>query len=319
MVKGRIIFASTAIALLGAAAAGAPARKPAARDAGDNNQLMQSCDAHKFETVVQEMVDGQPHQSKVKLCGKEGQSDADWIRTLKDAVAKLDSNEQMPKAVRNQIVTALNREIMRLSAPVSPHGSADETFGGVPVAALGTLSTKPKSVPQATSGEGYSSLPPVFGDAGAAGGALPPPRQAAPQAAPSDYAALPPLPAAPPPPIHVLAGAGSTMAAALPMPRMTFSCFSPGENIGGPCTGFTRDTLLTIRADEDLPAGTSLRFVRDGDPKIDVALAQLKRGKSMQLAVPADVCRHVVGGKLELRIVRAGQEVGSDGPYNLDC
>src|SRR5262249_37296985 len=105
----------------------------------------------------------------------------------------------------------------------------------------------------------------------------------------------------------------------LPKPRMTVSCETPGETPDGPCTGFTRYTMLTVRAGEDLPANTSLRFVRDGEPRADVQLAQLKKGKSMRLAVPTDVCRHVVGGSLELRVVRAGQEVASDGPFNLNC
>jgi hypothetical protein len=100
---------------------------------------------------------------------------------------------------------------------------------------------------------------------------------------------------------------------------MTVSCETPGEAPDGPCTGFTRYTLLTVRAGEDLPANTSLRFVRDGEPQADVQLAQLKKGKSMRLAVPTDVCRHVAGGRLELRIVRSGQEVASDGPFNLNC
>jgi hypothetical protein len=99
---------------------------------------------------------------------------------------------------------------------------------------------------------------------------------------------------------------------------MSLRCYTPGD-VEGPCTDFTRDTLITVQAGEDLPADTSLRFVRDGDTQVDVQLAQLKKGKSMRLTVPGDVCRHVVGGKLELRIVRSGQEVGSDGPYNLDC
>ena len=99
---------------------------------------------------------------------------------------------------------------------------------------------------------------------------------------------------------------------------MSFICYDSGQ-AEGPCTGFSRETVLTVRAGEDLPPGTSLRFVRDGEPQADVALAQLKKGRSMQLAVPADVCRHVVGGRLELRIVRAGQEVGSEGPFNLNC
>jgi hypothetical protein len=117
----------------------------------------------------------------------------------------------------------------------------------------------------------------------------------------------------------VLAGGASTSVAFLPRPKMSFSCFTPGEGADGPCTGFTRDTLITVRAGEDLPASTALRFVRDGDPKADVELAQLRKGKSVQLAMPTDVCRHAVGGRLELKIVRSGQEVATDGPYNLNC
>jgi hypothetical protein len=104
----------------------------------------------------------------------------------------------------------------------------------------------------------------------------------------------------------------------LPRPKMSFSCYNPGS-AEGPCTGFTRYTLITVQAGEDLPPDTSLRFVRDGDPQADVELVQVKKGRSMRFAMPGDVCRHAVGGKLELRIVRAGQEVGTDGPYDLEC
>ena len=106
---------------------------------------------------------------------------------------------------------------------------------------------------------------------------------------------------------------------------MSLFCYTPGEGAEGPCTDFTRDTLLIVHADEDLPAGTSLRFVRNGDAQADVELAQLRRGKSMRFAIPPEVCNRVTNGKLELRIVRAvaavplGQEVGSDGPYILRC
>src|SRR5438105_8116102 len=77
-------------------------------------QLMQSCDAHKFETIVHAVVDGQPRDSKVKLCGVEGQSDSAWIKTLRDAIAKLEANKEMDAPVRNQIVTAIQTEISRL-------------------------------------------------------------------------------------------------------------------------------------------------------------------------------------------------------------
>ena len=310
MATGRIFLAATILAAgLGSASGwAAPAKKASSATAAPPDtkaqQLIQNCDAHKFETTVKEVVDGQPQQSKVKLCGKEGQSDADWVGTLKDAVDKLDANKEMAAEVRDQIVKALKTEISRLelqgaktaftsTAPGAKSSALDE------IAALPPL---PEPKPQVV-----ASVPP------------PPTRQITPPAPMRDYAALPPLPTANVPPPHVLAGGASTSVAFLPRPKMSFSCFTPGEGADGPCTGFTRDTLITVRAGEDLPASTALRFVRDGDPKADIELTQLRKGKSVQLAMPTDVCKHAVGGRLELKIVRSGQEVGTDGPYNLNC
>ena len=261
------------------AARAAPDRAPSLQ----MQSLLQNCDAHKFETIVELDSGGTVKHSRVKLCGTEGQSDADWIRTLKDAVAKTETNANMPASARAQIVGAIKAEIARLQGTVAPAGSA----------------------------------------------ALPPPRSTA-RAAPLDgFTALPPLPDRPPPAVHVLPG-GSAALPLLPRPQMTFTCMTPGEFAEGPCTDFSRDTLLTVHAGEDLPPGTSLRFVRSGEARADVPLAQLKRGRSLRLALPAPVCSHAAGGRLEIRIVRsvpaapaapdaAGQEVGEDGPYNLRC
>jgi hypothetical protein len=243
--------------------------------------LLQNCDAHKFETVIDVPApDGSIKHSRMRLCGTEGQSDSDWIGTLKDAIAKTRANDKLPPAVRAEIVTDINAEILRL--------------------------------------EGHPA-PPVTA------GVLPPPRARSNTTDAAEYASLPPLPTAPPPPVHVLLGASAALPF-LPKPAMSFACFTPGDVGELPCTEFTRDTLLTVHADEDLPAGTSLRFVRSGEPKADVALAQLKRGKEMQFPLPPEVCTHATGGRLEIRIVRAvaaagadGQEVGEDGPYNLRC
>jgi hypothetical protein len=308
MVTGRIFLAATALAvgLVSAASGALPAKKapPAAADGPDSKtaQLMQNCDAHKFETTVKEVVDGQPQQSKVKLCGKDGQSDADWIATLRDAVDKLGANKEMPAEVRDQIVKALKTEISRLE------------FQGAKSAFTPTM--------PATNGTALTDIPglPGIGAKPVQTASAPPPRAPVAAEPMRDYAALPPLPVAsnvPPP--NVLAAGASTSVVFLPKPKMSFTCFTPGEGADGPCTGFTRDTLVTVRAGEDLPANTALRFVRDGDPKADVGLAQLRKGKSVQLAMPTDVCRHAVGGRLELKIVRSGQEVGTDGPYNLNC
>jgi hypothetical protein len=264
--------------------------------------ILQNCDAHKFETTIDVTVDGTIKKSHVKLCGKEGQTDADWLRTLKDAAAKTESNPKMPPAVRNQIVAALNLEILRLSSS-------------------GSLRTAPKSAAL----DGISALPPIPEPSTSA--ALPPPRVVIQPSVQSEaYSSLPPMPSVPPPPVHVIADEAMASAPLLPNPKISLSCFVPGESAEGPCTDFDRDTLLTVRADEDLPAGTSLRFVRSGQRRADIELAQLQRGKSERVSLPPDVCRGVNGGKLEIRVVRAspaagpdGQEVGSEGPFVLRC
>lgn len=261
--------------LMLAAQAAAPTGAPT-----QMQKLLQNCDAHKFETVVETVVDGKPKQSKVKLCGNDGQTDAEWLRTLKDAAQKTSANMQMDKPVRDQVVAALSLEIARLSG----------------------------------------STPKVEG-------VLPPPRQR-PQAKPmSDFAALPPMPTAPTAPTKVLGGIPGVSIPFLPKPKLSLSCYNPNDIVGeGPCTGFERETMLTVQAGENLPAGTSLRFMRDGEAQAEVQLAQLQRGKSMRVPLPRDVCLHSGGGALEIRIVRAtketgpsGQVVGKDGPYNLRC
>lgn len=299
--KGRIILVSSVLGLgLAVTASAAPVKKAAPAAAGSSApaQLMQNCDAHKFETVVNTIVDGQPHQSKVKLCGKEGQSEAEWIATLKDAVTKLDANQQMAADERNQIIAALSSEIAR-----------QEIEGATTLTTLRASKT--------TTLDGLSPLPPLPQPSQSPAASLVP-RQTIPAAPARDYAALPPLPTAPVAPTRVLVGSMSASMPLLPKPRMSLTCFNRGD-VEGPCTGFSRDTLVIVHAGEDLPADTSLRFVRDGDPQADVPLPRVKKGGSMRFAVPGDVCRHVIGGKLELRIVRAGQEVGTDGPYDLEC
>jgi hypothetical protein len=292
-----------AVALAAAPAAAAHSPPP------QMQQLLQNCDAHRFETIITVTVDGQTKHSRLKLCGTEGQSDADWLRTLKDAVKKTAANAAMPKPVRTQILSALNAEIGRLTNGGSAGVESSRVSTNTP--ALDDLSALPP-LPQPKPGQ------PVA--------ALPPPRMISRKSAADDYAALPPMPTTVTAPTRVLTGSVGGSFVTLPKPHMRFTCFTPGETGDVPCTDFSRDTMLTVRADEDLPAGTSLRFVRDGDARADVELAQLHKGKSQSLALPPPVCSHVVGGSLEIRVVRSvpaagplGQEVGKDGPYGLRC
>ena len=309
MLRG-IVFVVIAALLVPLGASAAP-RKPAPQAKQPVvPKLMQSCDAHKFETVVHAVVDGQPRDSKVKLCGVEGQSDADWIKTLRDAIGKLEANKDMAAPVRDQIVTAIQTEISRLMIVGSAPPPARKA---VEVESAPTLSRD------------YSTLPPLpppvetsEPPAQTSGTALPPGRVTPATPIQKDFAQLPPLPTAPPPPAAARPASISALA-----PRLTFGCDTPGELTNdAPCADFQRETVLTIHARDDVPSGTFLQFVRNDQSQAEVALDGLRRGRALRTALPREVCSGFTSGKLELRIVRgeAGSEIlATDGPYSLRC
>jgi hypothetical protein len=231
--------------------------------------------------------DGQPHKSNVRLCGNEGQSDAEWIGTLKDAIRKLEANREMAAATRNQIIAAITTEIGRLSVV----GTAPP-----PKRELRAESSPPLS-------RDYAALPPMP--------ATPPPAAApvVPVASPAQVPAIAATPAIAPPPISA-------------MPRLRFSCETPGDLGGsGPCAEFERETRLTIQADGAAPAGTTLQFVRNGREQGEVTLDGLAKGAPLRTGLPGTVCAGFGAGRLELRVVRAGgvEPEQTEGPYSLRC
>ena len=262
--------------------------------AASTDPLVADCEARKFETIVRVTVAGKPRSSKVKLCGKVGQTDAEWLHTLRDAVEKVGVNGSMSAAAKEQVVAALNVEIARLS-PTSETSPA-------PLAEI-----SPPAVPVAV-------LPPA--------NALSPPRAASPSiGGPVEYSALPPLPAPKP---AASAGVVAAIVPSLPAPRLTFRCFAT-DRLGseGPCDLLERNTLLTVRADEDLPGGTSLRFMRRGDDRGEIDLPALRNGQSRRFSLPPRLCSGVSGSQVQIEVVRANgkssQVVDTHGPYELRC
>lgn len=266
----------------------------AAEPPADVQKLVQDCSAHRFETTIKGVKQGKPHESKVKLCGTPGQSDAEWIGTLKDAIAKVAANPSMPPSAKQQIIVAVNAEIVRLGAVPPVSTAMPELVNAPPLPA-------PRRAPSAAAPQ-YSALP-----------AFPPPLAAQPAPSPAPGGATAVVAAAP-------------YVAPLPRPRLSFSCFSAGDiAVDGPCFAFDRHTLITVRAGEPLK-DTLLRFVRDGDERADYPLPPLAKGKRTRFALPREVCAHVSGGRLTIRIVRGpagkphlAQVVGTEGPYNLTC
>ena len=220
-------------------------------------KLVTDCNARKFETTVDREVNGEKQSSKVKLCGKQGQTDAEWAATLKDAAAKIEANDKMPQAAKDQLSAALKAEIAK--------------------------------------GEGGAvATPPVA-------------------------AVEPPAPKPAPPPAAVAAKAPAP-APALKKPKLTIRCLAPGEKGGGSnCGSLDRATRLSIFADADLGGGTSLRFLRRGDARAELALAPMRQGETYRSKLPPELCSGVASTKVEIQVMGSGKVVDTLGPFSLRC
>ena len=269
-------------ALLMAAQVAEPATAPGAAD----------CSSHMVEIPVLVTAKGLPKQSKVKICGKLGQSDADWAGTLRDALAKVETDSRMSASVKDQIISGLKIEIAKLSSAAvkPPPAPAAIEPTPAPTPSIASVTPAPIAKPSVDTGR-------------------------------VEYSALPPMPAPLPP---TAATAAATVAPFLPAPKMSFHCLST-NTIGrdGPCDALERDTVMTVKADEDLPNGTSLRFLRRGDNRAEVDLAPLRRGQSQRFSLPAKVCQGVTGSRVEIQVIRATvkapQVVDTRGPFDLTC
>lgn len=268
--------------------------------------LLQDCDAHKFETTVQSVVDGKPHASRVKMCGVEGQTDAEWVGTLKDAVAKLEANSEMAASTRDQIISAVKAEIARLESETSTPVPTAHLPESRPVVSMNPLTSD------------YSILPPLPNNPPPTAHVLPPAEEAAEvadplarvvptdDAKPVETAVAPPLVQSPP-----VKAAGK--------PPLIFSCINAEYPGGGQCISFTRDTVLRVRAQEDVPAGLSLRFIRGGEERGAIDLGAIRNRKSINYRLPSELCRGVSSAEVQVDIVRNGQRVDRRGPYLLHC
>lgn len=271
-----LILAAFGLAATGSAGQEAsPSADASAAPPSKLETLAESCSAHKFETIVRNVTpDGRIRGSRVKICGEQGQTDAEWLVTLKDSMRKTESNRELTLTVRTQIVAALTAEIGRLEKVAT---------ASTAVAPLATIevSHDPVSVPEA----------------------------------PPEYASVPPLPAPLP---RVAASRGSASAPPLVRPRLSIRCALPHESFAE-CGRLERETQLSIRADEDLADGVSLRFLRGGDARADLDLGALKAGGGLRERLPARVCAGVLRGKVQVQVLSKGRVADTLGPFALYC
>jgi hypothetical protein len=250
--------------------------------------FVEACPGHKFETTVK--IEGRERGSVVRICGEPGQTDADWLNTLNSSIKGAETNDALSQPVKEQIVAALRAEIVRLEG-LAAAGQATDISAALTDSAA-TIA----------------------------------PREAAPE-----YSTLPPLPPAPKraTPVKVADGAMRPLAdgadrptpppAAPPVkPNLAITCAVPPDNFGA-CARIERESQLLVQANDDLPAGTSIRFVRGGDTRGELAIGGLKKGESLREKLPAKLCAGVMRSKIQVQVLAKGQVAETLGPWYLSC
>jgi hypothetical protein len=106
-------------------------------------------------------------------------------------------------------------------------------------------------------------------------------------------------------------------------PQLAIACTS-SSGATARCTRMGKDAALEIVAEEDLESVVTLQFRRaDANREAEVRLAQLKRGDSVRLNVPAEICKGVVLAEFDVQVTGPGSDGVrySDlvGPFEKRC
>lgn len=286
-------MAAKALILLASLAAFAPGRAASPeRDnavtigaTADRVQLIQQCGGHRLETKA--VVSASGREISVKLCSQPGASDADWVRTLEAGKQQI-AEADYPPSAKQQLVAAFDAEIRKYGARPStvPVGVALELPG---LARSGGLLQPAEKVE-------YTALPP-----------LPAPKK---RVASTDAAA---------------GTAGSGAAAPAPDMAVTLRCREPGDRRDATCDFFHKDTTLMVRAVRGLEKGATLRFLRRGDDRGEVALGPVAAGTAVPVRLPRELCRGVASTKVEIELRGPEPAHGTApladtlGPFGLRC
>lgn len=255
----------------------------------DRVARIEQCQGHKFDTMVR--IDRASNRStRVKLCADPGASDADWVKTLEAAIAQLEARD-MPAEAKDKVITELRQEIAK----------------------FGSVAKSPTTT---------QSAPAFVGNLGNLGSLDGPTER-------YETSTLPPLPPPlPRKPVQSTAAKGAgDMASATspPLPAMRFriKCLPRSESGAGiTCDYFDPGTTLLLSAVEGLDKGGTLRFLRRGEARGEVALAPLATGQSVRVRLPSDLCRGVAFTKVELELLPPGSKgraAARAGPYEMKC
>lgn len=103
-------------------------------------------------------------------------------------------------------------------------------------------------------------------------------------------------------------------------PQLTIECTSPADTArGDPCVILAPDTWLIVTAGEEVTGGTKLRFVRRNKIRAETALKPMRKGQSVRLVLPRQLCAGVLTSEASIEVVRGGAVLDSLGPFLLRC
>lgn len=250
-----------------------------------------NCGVRRFQSSAESLIDGKMRRTTIRLCAADSESSAEWLAKLEKSAAQVEAQPRLPENVKVKLLADLRAEIARIgdTRPASASAAAASL-----TETTESLASVAKPIP---SGDKLpESLPPL------------PPRPAAGVAtAPAASAAL----------------ATATPVPLVRKPRIRALCLPPGGAGGGvPCDSMNRDTIMAIRADEDIAGEVGLRFRQQGsDREAEVLLARsgLRRGQSVRLRVPQAVCRGKVRAEFDIQVLKAGIVADTLGPFNTRC
>jgi hypothetical protein len=248
----------------------------------------EACPSFRFETVV---VTDASHKrgSRVRLCANAGASEADWVKTLEDAIKQV-RDGPMPAVAKADLISQIENEVARYRPkPQAGSINLDVPAGQSPVGAV-TLGKD-----QLGSSTGLPE-------------------------APFAVSSLPSLDRPKPAPGAAKAEPSKPMVA-------TVKCLSAGERGSGmTCDYFRKETVLALRAVRGLEDGAVIRFLRRGEERGEVDLDGLAPGRTARIALPAELCRGVATSKVEIAILPprsskafARGAAGRLGPFGLRC
>src|SRR6476646_5195789 len=85
---------------------------------GAAKAVEQRCAGRQFETAIAREVNGKRRLSRIHLCGEAGQTDAQWVATLKDAIAKIEAVPGFAADSKTQAIEAIKDEIVKAGGKV---------------------------------------------------------------------------------------------------------------------------------------------------------------------------------------------------------